>query len=75
MKELLSELNLDFNQVAQFGDDLNDLELLQAVGLSITVPNAVPSVITESKYITEKTGGNGAVREIVEAILSPINIT
>lgn len=75
MKELLSELNLNFNQVAHVGDDLNDLELLQAVGFSITVPNAVPTILANSKFITERTGGNGAVREIADAILASLNIT
>lgn len=68
MNHLLSELKLDLKDVAHIGDDLNDLELLLAVGLPITVPRAVKEVKDIAKLITERNGGDGAVREITDMI-------
>lgn len=70
MRQLLKDLNLDISEVAHIGDDLNDLELLLAVGLPITVPKAVNEVKEIAKLITEKNGGDGAVREVTDRIIS-----
>jgi 3-deoxy-D-manno-octulosonate 8-phosphate phosphatase (KDO 8-P phosphatase) len=51
------------------GDDVQDLPIMRLVGLPIAVQNAVPAVKDESLYITRKTGGHGAVREVVEWLL------
>ncbi len=56
-------------ETAFIGDDLNDLSLLRHVGLACSVPNGVPEVKKAAHYITEKPGGEGAVREVVELIL------
>ena len=69
MNDLLSELKLDLKDVAHIGDDLNDLELLLAVGLPITVPRAIKEVKDIAKLITERNGGDGAVREITDMII------
>jgi 3-deoxy-D-manno-octulosonate 8-phosphate phosphatase (KDO 8-P phosphatase) len=69
MHHLLEELKLDLKHVAHVGDDLNDLELLLAVGLPLTVPRAVKEVKDVAKFITEKNGGDGAVREITDMII------
>jgi 3-deoxy-D-manno-octulosonate 8-phosphate phosphatase (KDO 8-P phosphatase) len=69
MHHLLEELKLDLKDVAHVGDDLNDLELLLAVGLPLTVPRAVKEVKDVAKFITEKNGGDGAVREITDMII------
>jgi 3-deoxy-D-manno-octulosonate 8-phosphate phosphatase (KDO 8-P phosphatase) len=70
MRQLLKDLNLDISEVAHIGDDLNDLELLLAVGLPITVPKAVKEVKEIARLITEKNGGEGAVREVTDKIIS-----
>ena len=56
-------------EIAFVGDDLVDLPLLRRVGLSIAVANAHETVIENVDMVTSKKGGNGAVREICEAIL------
>ena len=72
MKNFLGDLDLSLEQVAHVGDDLNDKELLQAVGVPITVQNAVPEIIEQCKFVTIKPGGHGAVREIADAILASL---
>jgi len=67
---LLDKYSLNSNEVSYIGDDLNDLPVLNEVGLSFTVSNGVDKVKENVDYITEKSGGKGAVREAVELILN-----
>lgn len=69
MKEILQKENLSFEQVAFIGDDLNDLYLMEKVGLAVTVPNGAPELKALAHYITGRSGGRGAVREVVELLL------
>ncbi len=57
------------DQVAFMGDDLIDLPLLQRVGFSATAADAVKAVKDTVDMITEKKGGEGAVREVIDFIL------
>jgi len=60
-------------EIAYIGDDLVDLPLLKRVGLPCCVPGAPQEVKAIARYITEKAGGQGAVREVVELILKAQN--
>lgn len=68
-KKLLNDLELKDEQVCFIGDDLPDIEVLQNVGFSVAVPNAVSEVKQMVDHITKCEGGQGAVREVVELIL------
>lgn len=57
-------------QVAHCGDDLDDLPLLQSVGLPLAVADAVAQVKAVAAYVTERPGGRGAVREICDLLLA-----
>jgi 3-deoxy-D-manno-octulosonate 8-phosphate phosphatase (KDO 8-P phosphatase) len=50
-------------------DDLMELPLLRRAGLAVCVPNAVPEIKAAAHYQTQRPGGRGAVRELVELIL------
>jgi len=67
--ELTAKLNLASEQVCYTGDDLVDLSAIQTAGLGIAVANAHPVIIQHADWITNKGGGNGAVREVCELIL------
>ena len=69
LKNLATKLSIQMKHVAHIGDDVNDLPLMQAVGLGIACANAVQEVIGNADIITERQGGKGAVREICDAIL------
>ncbi len=58
-------------QIAYVGDDLPDLPILRRAGLAIAiaVADAVPEVLAQAHYVTQRAGGRGAVREAVELIL------
>jgi len=56
-------------EVCFVGDDLIDIPVLKRVGFAVAVPNAVDEVKACAHYITSKTGGRGAVREVCDLIL------
>jgi 3-deoxy-D-manno-octulosonate 8-phosphate phosphatase (KDO 8-P phosphatase) len=70
LKELCDKLDLDLSQVAYMGDDINDLAVMRAVGCPLTVADAMQANRAVAIYTTEKTGGDGAVREICNLLLS-----
>ena len=67
--EVLERRGIGWEEAAFVGDDLADLPVLRKVGLPIAVANAVPDVKAAAAHVTLASGGHGAVREIVEAIL------
>ena len=67
--EILSEQGLIDEQVAYIGDDLVDLPILQRVGFSATVADAVPEVFPYVDYIATRPGGCGAVREVCDLLV------
>ncbi|MGE0553797.1 MAG: KdsC family phosphatase [Gemmatimonadales bacterium] len=69
MKALLAEQGLDWSEVAFVGDDLADLPVMRRVGLPIAVANAVDEIKAVARYVTARRGGEGAVREAIEALL------
>lgn len=66
LKEVLYKLNLTADQVAYIGDDLNDLDCLEYVGISACPSDAVSLVKERVNYICKNKGGNGAVREFID---------
>jgi 3-deoxy-D-manno-octulosonate 8-phosphate phosphatase (KDO 8-P phosphatase) len=67
---LLDKHGLTYEQVAYIGDDVNDLEALKRVGLAVTVADGLPQVKEVAHYITEKKGGEGAVRELCDLLMN-----
>ena len=60
---------LKMTEICFMGDDVNDLEAMEIAGLAAAPASAVPAVLKRATYIASKNGGNGAVRELVDAIL------
>ena len=54
--------------IAFVGYDLNDIPALRLAGLPMAVQGAVPEVAALAEYVTELSGGQGAIREVVEMI-------
>ncbi len=73
--QLCDQIGVDLDQVAHVGDDLVDLPVLKSVGCPMTVADAVDLVKAAALYVTEKKGGDGAVREICEMIYEAKNST
>ena len=69
LEGILKKEKISPEQVCYVGDDLVDLGVLSRVGLAVAVADAVPEVKALAHYITQSSGGQGAVREICERIL------
>lgn len=68
-EEIKIRYNLADEDVAFMGDDLIDLPLIHRVGFSATAVDAVSEVREAVDMVTEKKGGEGAVREVIDFML------
>ena len=73
LKDLMQELELEQRQVATIGDDIPDLALFRAGGLSFAPSDSHPIVREQADYVTEAAGGRGCVREAAQLIMSAQN--
>ena len=73
LDKILEIYPFKYHEVAYIGDGLVDLPLLKVVGLPISVPNAHKLSKKNAIYITEKSGGEGVLLEVVETILKSQN--
>jgi 3-deoxy-D-manno-octulosonate 8-phosphate phosphatase (KDO 8-P phosphatase) len=69
LTRIAAEANVTFDQIAFVGDDLPDLSVMRRVGLPVAVGNAVAEVRAAATITLQRTGGAGAVRELVERLL------
>ncbi len=60
---------LDPSEVAYFGDDIPDTQVLKACGLGIVPADAVDEAKAVADYICQRPGGRGCLREGIEMIL------
>ncbi|MBI3046063.1 MAG: HAD hydrolase family protein [Candidatus Harrisonbacteria bacterium] len=70
LKRIMSEYGFSQKEAAYIGDDLNDEAVFNVVGVSITVADAHPRIRSIVDYVAAAKGGQHAVREIVELILT-----
>ena len=68
-REILRRRRLSDSEVCYIGDDLVDLPVLARAGMSVAVADAHPEVQRRAGFVTLAPGGQGAVREVVDAIL------
>jgi 3-deoxy-D-manno-octulosonate 8-phosphate phosphatase (KDO 8-P phosphatase) len=69
-EKMLKEFGVKDNEVCFVGDDLPDLHIFKRVGFAATVPGAAAGMKRFADYITKTPGGKGAVREVIELILT-----
>ncbi len=73
-KDIMKVSGLRPFEIAYMGDDWLDLVLLRQVGLAIAPANAVREVQEVAHFITERMGGEGAVRHVCDLILEARNV-
>ncbi len=69
LREFAASSALELSEICFIGDDVNDLFAMQISGFSAAPANANPLVLNEVDFVATKPGGNGAVRELVDALL------
>ena len=70
LKSLIKKYNIEFKHTAYIGDDENDYFAMKQCGFKACPKDAIKKIINISDYVSDKKGGDGAVREIIEYILS-----
>ncbi len=69
LEELLREFSCPLENIAYMGDDYPDLLVMTRVGLALSVPNAAEGVRRHARWLSDKCGGEGAVREACDMIM------
>lgn len=73
IKNIAAEYGIGLENIAYMGDDLNDLDVIRAVGLSFAPASAREVIRAEANIVTSAKGGEGAIREAAEYILNNRN--
>ena len=73
LKQLAEKLGISLDSIAYVGDDVPDLACMQAAGLGIAVADAHPDLDAVADWHTHLGGGQGAVREVCDLLLSAHN--
>lgn len=68
--DIIRDKKISNEEVAFIGDDIADICIMQNVGFSVTVADGAIEVVPFVNYITDTKGGFGAVREVIDLLLS-----
>ena len=70
VKKLAAKYNISLDEIIYVGDDLNDIDVIKNVGFGCATANANSDVKDAAKYVTSIPGGLGAVREVIDFVLT-----
>ncbi|MEW6411368.1 MAG: HAD hydrolase family protein [Candidatus Zixiibacteriota bacterium] len=71
---LVKELDLTFDDIAFVGNEILDIKLAKLASVGIAVADSSPDMLDAADFVTEKNGGEGAVREVIEYYFEANNI-
>ena len=69
LRDLLSKYDLEAENILYMGDDLPDYLVMKEVGFPTCPSDAVEEIKSLSMYISDKSGGEGCVRDVIEQVL------
>jgi 3-deoxy-D-manno-octulosonate 8-phosphate phosphatase (KDO 8-P phosphatase) len=69
LEDIMTKTGLGKDEILYMGDDLVDLQILKEIGVSTCPIDAVPEVKAVSLYISDKKGGQGCVRDVIEQVM------
>ena len=69
LRDFAAATGLELAAVCFMGDDINDLAAMKIAGFSAAPANAAREVLAHADFIAKSAGGNGAVRELMDALL------
>lgn len=75
LREFSAAAQVNLAEICFMGDDVNDLGAMAIVGISAAPANAAAVVLKQADFVAKANGGNGAVRELVEALLAARGLT
>lgn len=68
-EDFLLRTGLSSDDVLYMGDDLPDVSVMKRVAIPTCPADAVPEVKAIARYVSDKTGGEGCVRDVIEQVL------
>ena len=68
LNQWMKEEGISFEEIAMIGDDINDLEIMKAIGVAACPSDAVIEIKTISHLILQKKGGKGCIREFLDLL-------
>ena len=68
-EDFLARYGLSDEEVMYMGDDVPDYEIMQRVGCPVCPADACPDIKAVSLYISDKQGGYGCGRDVIEQVL------
>ena len=75
LKSICEKYDVNLSEVAYIGDDVNDMPCIQQCGYTACPLDAMNTVKEHVKYICETKGGDGAVREYIDYLISQYHLT
>jgi 3-deoxy-D-manno-octulosonate 8-phosphate phosphatase (KDO 8-P phosphatase) len=69
LNDFLKKNNLKAEEVMYMGDDLPDYPAMKVVGVPVCPNDAAPEIKAISHYISDKNGGDGCVRDVLEQVM------
>ncbi len=73
LKDFSAKTGIDPKNILFMGDDLVDYKIMTEVGLPVCPKDAVPDIKAISRYVSDKNGGEGCVRDVIEQTLRAQN--
>jgi 3-deoxy-D-manno-octulosonate 8-phosphate phosphatase (KDO 8-P phosphatase) len=69
LRDFAASIGMELANIGFMGDDVNDLGAMSIAGMSAAPSNAADDVLTKVDFVSKRPGGNGAVRDLVDALL------
>ena len=73
LHDFMEKTGIETKHILFMGDDLVDYKIMTEVGIPVCPKDAVADIKTISKYISDKNGGEGCVRDVIEQTLRAQN--
>jgi 3-deoxy-D-manno-octulosonate 8-phosphate phosphatase (KDO 8-P phosphatase) len=73
LKDFTMKTGIDPQNILFMGDDLVDYKIMTEVGIPVCPKDAVADIKAISKYVSDKSGGEGCVRDVIEQTLRAQN--
>jgi 3-deoxy-D-manno-octulosonate 8-phosphate phosphatase (KDO 8-P phosphatase) len=70
LRDFAAAAGVKLSEVCFIGDDINDLPAMAIAGFSAAPANAASVVLERANFVAKAPGGNGAVRELMDALLA-----
>ena len=69
LEDIIEKTGLQKNEILYMGDDLVDLQIMKEIEIPTCPIDAVPEIKAISVYISDKKGGEGCARDVIEQVM------